>query len=50
MEKEELDRLLDKDDFNFEDYMELKKILAEKEKEYYRLREKYREAAFGKKK
>ena len=39
--------LLDKDNFNEKDYEELKGLLAENDKEYYRLREKYRESMFG---
>ena len=51
MEKEQrikrIIELLDKDDFNHKDYDELKKLLAEDEKEYYALKEKYKEALFG---
>ena len=39
--------LLDKDDFNEKDYEELKGLLAENDKEYYRLKEKYKEAMYG---
>ena len=39
--------LLDKDDFNEKDYDELKGLLAENDKEYYRLKEKYKEAMYG---
>ena len=35
--------LLDKDDFNSDDYDELKALIAENDREYYRLKEKYKE-------
>lgn len=45
---ERIIELLDKDDFNCKDYEELKRLLAENEHEYYRLKEKYKEAAHAK--
>ena len=39
--------LLEKDDFNCKDYEELKKLLEENDRAYYRLREKYRESVFA---
>ena len=34
--------LLEKEDFDSEDYEELKKLLAENDREYYRLKAKYK--------
>lgn len=45
--KKRMNELLDKDDFNFEDYQELKVLLVEDEKEYYNMKEKYLKAAYG---
>jgi hypothetical protein len=51
MEKEQRTKriieLLEKEDFDCKDYEELKGLLAENDKEYYRLKEKYRDSAFG---
>lgn len=39
-----INALLDKEDFNCDDYELLLVLVAEKEKEYYNLRERYRKA------
>ncbi len=41
---EKINVLLDKEDFNADDYKELLKLIGEKEKEYYDLRDRYRKA------
>ena len=51
MDKEQrtkrISELLEKEDFDCKDYDELKRLLAENEKEYYRLRERYKESMFA---
>ena len=42
-----MNELLDKDDFNFEDYQKLKVLLVEDEKEYYNMKEKYLKVAYA---
>lgn len=44
---ERIIELLLKDDLCSKDYEELKKLLAENDKEYYRLKSKYRESTFA---
>ena len=39
--------LLNKEDFNCDDYEELKRLLIENEKEYYRLKEKYKDSMYS---
>ena len=39
--------LLDKENFDCYDYEELKKLLAENDKEYYRLKEKYKDSLYA---
>ena len=41
---ERINELLDKEDFGVDDYNELLKLISEKEKEYYSLRERFRKA------
>lgn len=51
MEKEErkarMNELLDKDNFDYKDYLELKTLIDEDEKEYYDMKDKFREAVYG---
>ena len=51
MEKEErkarMNELLDKDDFNYTDYLELKSLIDEDEKEYYDLKDRFMKAVYG---
>lgn len=51
MDKEErktrMNELLDKEDFDHNDYLELKSLIEEDEKEYYDMKEKYLKAAYG---
>ena len=51
MEKEQRTKriieLLDKEDFDCYDYEELKKLLAENDREYYRLKEKYKDSMYA---
>ena len=51
MEKEErrkrMNEILDKDNFDYKDYQELKVLLAEDEKEYYNLKERFMRAVYG---
>ena len=39
--------LLDKEDMDCKDYDELKRLLAENDKEYYRLKERYKESMYA---
>lgn len=44
---ERIKELLEKEDFDSKDYDELKRLLVENDKEYYHLREKYKESMFA---
>jgi TPP-dependent 2-oxoacid decarboxylase len=51
MEKEErkarMNELLDKEDFNYTDYLELKSLIDEDEKEYYGMKDRFMKAVYG---
>ena len=51
MEKEErkarMNELLDKEDFDYKDYLELKSLIDEDEKEYYGLKDRFMKAVYG---
>lgn len=51
MEKEErktrMNELLDKDNFDYKDYLELKTLIDEDEKEYYDMKDRFMEAVYG---
>jgi hypothetical protein len=51
MEKEErkarMNELLDKDNFDYKDYLELKNLIDEDEKEYYDMKDKFMKAVYG---
>ena len=42
-----MNELLDKEDFNYDDYMELKVLIDDMEKEYYSLKERYTKAVYN---
>lgn len=42
-----MNELLDKDNFDYKDYQELKDLLAEDEKEYYNFKERFMKAVYG---
>ena len=52
MNKEERDKrineLLDKEDFSCEDYVEVKNLISESEKEYYEMRRRFQEVVYRK--
>jgi hypothetical protein len=45
--RKRMNELLDKDNFDYKDYQELKDLLAEDEKEYYNLKERFMKAVYG---
>ncbi len=45
--RKRMNDLLDKDNFDYKDYQELKDLLAEDEKEYYNLKERFMRAVYG---
>jgi hypothetical protein len=45
--RKRMNDLLDKDNFDYKDYQELKDLLAEDEKEYYNLKERFMKAVYG---
>lgn len=51
MEKEErkqrMNELLDKEDFDHNDYLELKSLIEEDEKEFYNLKDRFMQAVYG---
>ena len=51
MEKEErrqrMNELLDKENFDHMDYLELKSLIKEDEKEYYDMKDKFMQVAYG---
>lgn len=51
MEKEErrkrMNELLDKEDFDYKDYLELKALIDEDKKEYYNLKDRFIKAVYG---
>lgn len=42
-----MNELLDKKDFDYKDYLELKKLIDEDEKEYYDLKKRFMKAVYG---
>ena len=51
MEREErlrrMNELLDKEDFNYDDYKELKVLIKDMEDEYHKMKERYTRAVYG---
>lgn len=45
--RKRMNELLDKDNFDYKDYQELKDLLAEDEKEYYNFKERFMKAVYG---
>lgn len=45
--RKRMNELLDKDNFDYKDYQKLKDLLAEDEKEYYNLKERFMKAVYG---
>ena len=43
---EKMNKLLDKDDFDHNDYMELEALISDMEKEYYDLKKRYQKLVF----
>lgn len=45
--KKRMNELLDKDNFDYKDYLELKTLIDEDEKEYYDMKDRFTEAVYG---
>ena len=44
---EKMNRLLDKEDFDYKDYMELEALISDMEKEYYDLKKRYQKLVYN---
>lgn len=42
-----MNELLDKEDFDYKDYLELKALIDEDKKEYYNLKDRFIKAVYG---
>ena len=45
--KKRMNELLDKDNFDYKDYLELKTLIDEDEKEYYDMKDRFMVAVYG---